>query len=274
VVVVVELVVVAAPVVGEVVAHQECWSTIHQLLLPAVAAVAAEAAQHQRYIKTEVKGPVTQMRLSQKNATGQTPGDNRGENGKDVGSNDTGGGGGGGGGGYPGGQGGESRASLDSLGFHYGFRPSGGVAWHGKCGGNFPAYPASTGAGTLYYDARYGQGGAGGVGSERYFVSRTSGGPFGVPFFTEFTDPQPGQSGTDGRVVLIMEPIGLSSVKVGGEWRQITEAFYKVGGAWKDISDIYIKIDDEWKPIEGGGGAEPDVTGNPGDYGLNNRGYS
>jgi hypothetical protein len=71
-----------------------------------------------------------------------------------------------------------------------------------------------------------------------------------------------------------MEPIGLSSVKVGGEWRQITEAFYKVGGAWKDISDIYIKIDDEWKPIEGGGGAEPDVTGNPGDYGLNNRGYS
>jgi len=211
-----------------------------------------------------------------KNAIGTAPGDNRGENGKDVGPTDIGGGGGGGGGGYPGGQGGMSRGSADSLGFHYGYRPLGGTGFHGKCGGNYPAYPASTGAGTLYYDARYGQGGAGGLGSS--IIGTTGGGSSGAPFrgasAPVFSDPGPGQSGTDGRVVLIMEPIGLSSVKVGGEWRQITEVFYKVGGVYKDISDIFIKINDEWKPIEGGGGATPNISQNPGDYGLNNRNYS
>ena len=209
-----------------------------------------------------------------KNAIGDTPGDNRGENGRNVGSNDIGGGGGGGGGGYPGGQGGMSRASLDSLGFHYGFSPAGGTGFHGKCGGNYPAYPASTGAGTLYYDARYGQGGAGGIGSTLSYSPGRAIGMGAAGGTTSFSDPAPGQSGTDGRVVLIMEPIGLSSVKVGGEWRQITEAFYKVGGVWKDIDNSFIKINDQWKPIEGGGGAEPDVTKNPGDYGQNNRNWS
>lgn len=220
------------------------------------------------------QGPSDPNAAITKNATGQTPGDNRGENGKDVGSNDIGGGGGGGGGGYPGGQGGESRASADSLGFHYGYRPAGGVAWHGKCGGNFPVYPPSTGAGTLYYDARYGQGGAGGVGSTQHYSPGRAIGMGAAGGTVSFTDPGPGKSGTDGRVVLIIEPIGLSSVKVGGEWRQITEVFVKVGGVWKDIDNIFTKIDDEWKPIEGGGGDKPDVTGNPGEYGLNNRGYS
>jgi hypothetical protein len=210
-----------------------------------------------------------------KNAIGDTPGDNRGENGRDVGSNDIGGGGGGGGGGYPGGQGGMSRGSLDSLGFHYGYRPLGGTGFHGKCGGNYPAYSASTGAGTLYYDARYGQGGAGGLGSSLIgYSTSTSGAPFRGTGGPTFSDPGPGQSGTDGRVVLIMEPIGLSSVKVGGEWRQITEVFYKVGGVYKDINAIFIKINDEWKPIEGGGGATPNISKDSGDYGLDNRNYS
>jgi hypothetical protein len=200
--------------------------------------------------------------------------DKRGENGRDVGSNDIGGGGGGGGGGYPGGQGGMSRASLDSLGFHYGFNPRGGTGFYGECGGNYPLYTASTGAGTQYYDARYGQGGAGGIGSVVTIGMSTAAGRGGVTSTVRTTDPAPGQSGTDGRVVLIIEPIGLSSVKVGGEWRQITDAFYKVGGVWKDISDIFIKIDNQWKPIEGGGGATPPVTKNPNDYGTNNRSYS
>ena len=209
-----------------------------------------------------------------KNAIGDTPGDNRGENGRDVGSTDIGGGGGGGGGGYPGGQGGMSRASADSLGFHYGFRPGGGTGFHGECGGNYPLYSASTGAGTLYYDARYGQGGAGGIGSTVTYGQARAIGMGTAGASVTVTDPAPGQSGTDGRVVLIIEPIGLSSVKVGGEWRQITEAFYKVGGVWKDIDNIFIKINDQWKPIEGGGGATPPVTKNPGDYGQNNRNYS
>jgi hypothetical protein len=223
-----------------------------------------------------------------KNATGETPGDNRGENGRDVGIYNFGGGGGGGGGGYPGGQGGMSRADSDSLGFHYGYNPQGGTGFHGKCGGNYPAYPASTGAGTLYYDATYGRGGAGGLGtailgftgglgtavSTPTPITPTVGAPFRGYGGPVYGDPQPGQSGTDGRVVLIMEPIGLSSVKVGGQWRQITEAFYKVGGVYKDISDIFIKINDEWKPIEGGGGATPNISKDSGDYGLNNRNYS
>jgi len=220
------------------------------------------------------QGPGDSNAAITKNDTGQTPGDNRGENGRDVGPYSFGGGGGGGGGGYPGGQGGMTRADNDSLGFHYGYNPWGGTGFHGKCGGNYPVYPPSTGAGTLYYDARYGQGGAGGVGATYTISQVNAAGRGGVVSSISKTEPSPGQSGTDGRVVLIIEPIGLSSVKVGGEWRQITEAFYKVGGAWKDISDIYIKIDDQWKPIEGGGGAEPDIAKNAGDYGLNNRGYS
>ncbi len=209
-----------------------------------------------------------------KNATGQTPGDNRGENGKDVGPYNFGGGGGGGGGGYPGGQGGMSRADNDSQGFHYGYNPQGGTGFHGKCGGNYPAYPASTGAGTLYWDGNYGLGGAGGAGSVYTFSQVTLAGRGGVVGTSSKTEPSPGQSGTDGRVVLIIEPIGLSSVKVAGEWRQITEAFYKVGGTWKGISDISIKVNDQWKPIEGGGGVTPVLTKNPSDYGLNNRSYS
>lgn len=220
------------------------------------------------------QGPGDSNAAVTKNATGDTPGDNRGENGRDVGIYYFGGGGGGGGGGYPGGQGGMTRSDADSLGFHYGYNPWGGTGFHGKCGGNYPVYPPSTGAGTLYYDARYGRGGAGGVGSIYTFGQVTLAGRGGVVGTVSKTDPAPGQKGTDGRVVLIIEPIGLSSVKVGGEWRQITEAFYKVGGTWKDISDIYIKIDDQWKPIEGGGGAEPTTTQNSADYGRNNRNYS
>jgi hypothetical protein len=209
-----------------------------------------------------------------KNAIGATPGDNRGENGRDVGANDVGGGGGGGGGGYPGGQGGQSRASLNSLGFHYGFRPLGGTGFHGQCGGNYPAYPASTGAGTLYYDATYGQGGAGGLGTALAgYTSRTPGIPFGGTGAPIFTNPEPGKPGTDGRAVLIVEPTGLMSVKAGGQWTPISNVYYKVSGTWKSVTELFYKDGDNWKQITGGG-LIPTATENTTDYGTNARPYS
>ncbi len=228
-----------------------------------------------------------------KNAIGATPGDNRGENGRDVGSNDIGGGGGGGGGGYPGGQGGQSRASNNSLGFHYGYRPMGGTGFHGQCGGNYPAYPASTGAGTLYYDATYGRGGAGGFGTA--IIGFTGGlgtaivnpsgvalpaaavAPSGAPFRgfggPVFSDPEPGKPGTDGRVVLIVQPTGLMSVKAGGQWRPISNVYYKVSGTWKSVTELFYKDGDNWKQITGGG-LIPTATENTTDYGTNIRPYS
>lgn len=200
-------------------------------------------------------------------------GDKRGENGRDVPANDVGGGGGGGGGGYPGGQGGMSRASSDSLGFHYGYNPWGGTGFFGQCGGNFPVYPATTGAGTPYYDARYGQGGAGGIGATTTLGMVTAAGRGGVSVVSRTSEPGPGQSGTDGRVVLEIEPLGLSSVKVGGQWKQIPEIFVKVGGLWKEVSALFVKIDNVWKPM-GAGGVNSTATENPNSYGTNSRSYS
>jgi hypothetical protein len=206
-----------------------------------------------------------------KNATGKTPGDNRGENGRDVSIyDDAGGGGGGGGGGYPGGQGGRSRGSGDDGGSSsnfYSFR--GGTGDSGECGGNFPVYAATTGAGTLYYDSRYGQGGAGGRGLSYEFFPGNRGNISYIPI-----PAQPGNPGTEGRVVLIVESTGLSSLKVGGQWRQIPEIFVKIGGVWKQINSFFVKINDQWRTIGGGGGVTPDANPDPTNYGSNNRPWS
>ena len=199
--------------------------------------------------------------------------DKRGENGRDVGIYNFGGGGGGGGGGYPGGQGGMSRAENDSLGFHYGYNPQGGTGFHGECGGNFPLYPATTGASTPYYDPRFGQGGAGGRGASYTYSTVTLAGRGGLVTSISKTPAEPGKSGTSGRVILEIEPIGLGSIKVGGQWEQITEAFYKVGGIWKSINSLFVKVDNAWKPM-GAGGVDSTATENPNNYGTNNRSNS
>ncbi len=199
--------------------------------------------------------------------------DKRGENGRDVPASDVGGGGGGGGGGYPGGQGGMSRASGDSLGFHYGYTPWGGTGFFGECGGNYPVYPATTGAGTQYYNSRYGQGGAGGIGATVSYGMGAHPGRGGVYNYSTTTDPGPGNPGLDGRVVLEIEPLGLSSVKVGGEWKQIPEVFVKVSGVWKAVNSVFVKVNNEWKTM-GAGGVDSTATENPNDYGTNNRNYS
>jgi len=115
----------------------------------------------------------------------------------------------------------------------------------GQCGGNFPIFAATTGIGTAYYKAGYSAGG-----------SRTGG------------------SGQPGRVFLLIEPIGLNSVKVGGAWKQINEIFVKVSGSWKEIDYIYVKVGNNWKQINGSG--QKDITLDPETtfYGTSARSYS
>ena len=200
-------------------------------------------------------------------------GDKRGENGQDVASNDAGGGGGGGGGGYPGGQGGANRAGSKSLGWHYGFSDFGATGFYGECGGNFPVYAATTGSTTEYYDARYAQGGAGGAGAQLRVSYNTLPGRGGLVGTINYFPASVGTPGTDGRVVLIVEPIGLMSVKAGGEWKAISNVYYKVSGAWKPVTELFYKLNDEWKQITGGG-LIPTPTENTQDYGTNTRPYS
>jgi len=199
--------------------------------------------------------------------------DKRGENGEDVASNDSGGGGGGGGGGYPGGQGGANRAGSKSLGWHYGFSDFGATGFHGQCGGNFPIYPATTGSTTEYYDARYAQGGAGGAGAELRVGYATLAGRGGMVGTISYFPASVGTPGTDGRVILIVQPFGLMSVKQSGEWRAITNVYYKASGVWKPITELFYKEDDEWKQITGAG-TIPTPTQNTQDYGTNTRPYS
>jgi len=143
------------------------------------------------------------------NATGAAGTDFRGENGQSKGGD--GGGAGGGGGGYPGGQGGPV-AGGDASGFA------------GQCGGNFPIYAASTGAGTKYYQAGFAGGGQRG-----------------------------GGNGQPGRVVLEITPLSLATVKVSGAWRSITEGFIKVSGEWRPIDEIYIKVRGRWRKVQSAG---------------------
>lgn len=115
----------------------------------------------------------------------------------------------------------------------------------GQCGGNFPIFAASTGVGTPYYKSGFSAGG-----------SRTGG------------------TGQNGRVVLLIEPIGLNSVKVGGTWRQISDAFVKVNGTWKDIDTIYIKVGNSWKEVNGSGLGDIDISATVGSYDTSTRSFS
>jgi hypothetical protein len=115
----------------------------------------------------------------------------------------------------------------------------------GQCGGNYPVFSATTGTNTPYYKSGFGAGGSRG-----------------------------GGTGQNGRVVLLIEPQSLVSVKVAGEWKQVQEAFVKVSGAWKDIDTIYIKINDSWKEITGTGQSDVTLVGSTNSYGISTRSYS
>jgi hypothetical protein len=118
-------------------------------------------------------------------------------------------------------------------------------AYPGETGGNLPVNSASTGVGTLYYKTGFAGGGASG-----------------------------GGNGQNGRIVLEIQPQALNSVKVSGDWQQVTESFVKVGGAWKSINEMQVKVDGQWRAALGSGQSGitiPSVTGN---YGTVIRSYS
>ncbi len=162
--------------------------------------------------------------------------DFRGELGSSKGVNEGGGDGGGGGGGGGGYPGGQGGAT-----------PGGDIPGEaGQCGGNFPDnVGATTGTNSPYYKSGYGGG----------------------------SNP-PNGTGQNGRVVLLIEPLSLVSVKVAGEWKQSPEAFVKVSGAWRDIDTIYVKVDGSWREINGSGQGDIALTGNSQSYGTSTRSYS
>lgn len=102
----------------------------------------------------------------------------------------------------------------------------------GQCGGNFPVYSATMGTNTPYYKSGFAGGGDRGSGN-----------------------------GQNGRVVLVIEPVGSqAAVKVGGSWKQIEESYTKIDGNWKLIDSVFIKIGNNWQSI--------DSTGAFGDFNL------
>lgn len=123
--------------------------------------------------------------------------------------------------------------------------PGDASGYAGECGGNYPIFSATTGTGTAYYKSGYAGGG-----------NRGGGG------------------GQSGRVVLLIEPISLMSVKVSDSWKQINEGFVKVSGSWRDIDTVYIKIDDAWREVSGAGQGDLALTGNTQNYGTSSRSYS
>ena len=75
-------------------------------------------------------------------------------------------------------------------------------------------------------------------------------------------------------MVLLIEPVGLVSTKVNGDWKQVSESFVKVSGTWKRVSDIYIKINDSWRTVENSGVNDLTFTGSTTNYGDVIRGFS
>jgi hypothetical protein len=169
-----------------------------------------------------------------KNATGTSGTDYRGESGSSKSINEGGADGGGGGGGGGGYPGGQGGGT-----------PGGDIPGQaGQCGGNFPVFAASTGTNSPYYKSGY----AGG-------------------------SSPPNGTGQNGRVFLLIEPLSLLSIKVVGEWEQISEAFVKVGGTWQDIDTIFIKINDTWREINGSGQDDITLAGNTQNYGTSIRSF-
>lgn len=116
----------------------------------------------------------------------------------------------------------------------------------GQCGGNFPDnVSATTGTDSPYYKSGFGAGGNRGSGN-----------------------------GQNGRVVLLIEPISLVSVKISDEWKQVQEGFVKVGGSWQNIDTIYVKINNTWQQVNGAGQGDITLAGNTQNYGTSVRSYS
>jgi hypothetical protein len=114
----------------------------------------------------------------------------------------------------------------------------------GQCGGNYPVYAASTGENSSYYKTGYAKGGNRG-----------------------------GGNGESGLAILIIEPVGLVSTKISGEWKQISDGYVKVSGNWKPLDSIFVKINGEWKTIGGSGIRSIEFEKSTENYGSVNRPY-
>jgi hypothetical protein len=149
---------------------------------------------------------------------------------------DDGGTGGGGGGGYPGGLGGKSNSG-----------DSGAEA--GQAGGNFPAYEATRGQDSPYYDNSRGLGGsASGPGYSGYAVLE---------------------------IVPTVQYVAASAVKVGSEWKQVSKGYVKVFGTWQQITATYVKKNGTWRRlVSGGDQGTLDETQSSDNYGQVQRLYS
>lgn len=115
----------------------------------------------------------------------------------------------------------------------------------GQCGGNFPANPHSSGSTSTHYKTGFSEGGSRG-----------------------------GGAGQNGRVVLEIVPLAQHSVKISGEWKQVSDSYVKVGGAWKNIDSIFVKIDGQWRNIEGSGNRDLVLAETSGTWGSSVRSYS
>ncbi len=133
---------------------------------------------------------------------------------------------GGGGGGGGGGQNGGRRGTT----------PSGDVS--ALPGGTGVSYTASI-PGTVISSATY---------TGRDTV------PPGVDSFsvgpTFATGGTAGAAGTDGYLVLQLEPLSLPYVKQGGEWESTENLYIKAGGSWVEIIETYVKVGGRWRQVQ------------------------
>ena len=56
-------------------------------------------------------------------------------------------------------------------------------------------------------------------------------------------------SGADGSATLVFNIGVQANVKIGGEWKTVTNIFTKISGVWKEIDAAFTKISGDWKPL-------------------------
>ena len=43
--------------------------------------------------------------------------------------------------------------------------------------------------------------------------------------------------------------INVGNVKIGGDWKDISNIYTKVSNAWKEVTAAYVNIGGAWKPL-------------------------
>ena len=58
-----------------------------------------------------------------------------------------------------------------------------------------------------------------------------------------------GGSGADGSATIVFNVGVQANVKVGGEWKTVTNIYTKISGVWKEIDAAFTKISGDWKAL-------------------------